>query len=88
MEDFEDSEVVEAQLDREEVELEGVRFSGGLDLWVRSKGLVGKTGLCLLIWRPPRPRKEKNRKTQNQNEEDKLVELLNPHTGAEKVIPN
>lgn len=61
---LEDSEVEEAQLNTEEVELAGVRFGrktrppGTLGRWARSDGLGGQTGLYLLSWEPPRPGRE------------------------------
>lgn len=61
---LEDSEAVEAQLDREEVELAGVRFGREmrpvriLGRWAKSGGLGGQMGLFLLRWGPPRPGRE------------------------------
>ena len=61
---LEDSEVEEAQLNKEEVELEGVKADsetrplGTLGRWARSDGLGGQTGLHFLSWAPPRPGKE------------------------------
>lgn len=61
MEALEDSEVEEAQLNTEEVELAGVRFGreirppGTLGRWARFGGLGGQTGLYLFSWAPPRP---------------------------------
>lgn len=64
---LEDSEAEEAQLDREEVELAGVRFDrdvrppGTLSRWAISDGLGGQTGLCLLSWWEPRPEREEGK---------------------------
>lgn len=58
---------MEAQLDREELELAGVRLARGgrplaiLGRWARSEGLAGKTGLCLLSWTPHCPGIERMR---------------------------
>ena len=68
---WEESEVEEAQLDREEVELAGVRFGREwrpprtLGRWARS-GLGGQVGLCLLSWRPPRPGGEGRRRGEEE----------------------
>lgn len=57
----EDSEVEEAQLNTEEVELAEVRFGretrpgGALGRWARFDGLGAQTGLYLFSWVPPRP---------------------------------
>lgn len=58
---LEHSEVEEAQLNTEEVELAGVRFGAetrpvkAFGRWARSDGLGGQTGLYLFSWAPPRP---------------------------------
>lgn len=69
-EELGDSEVEEAQLNREELELAGVRFDietrppGALGRWARSVGLGGHVGLTLLSWDPPCPgRKGRKRKS-------------------------
>lgn len=69
---LEDSEVEEAQLDTEEVELAGVRFDREtrpmriLGRWARSGGLGGQTGLNLFSWKPPRPGGEGGKSGKNK----------------------
>ena len=74
---LEDSEAEEAQLDREEVELAGVRFDrdvrppGTLGRWARSDGLGGQTGLCLLRWWEPRPGRKGEKTRHSAGRENK-----------------
>lgn len=64
---LEDSEVEEAQLNREEVELARVRFDREtrppetFGRCARSDGLGGQTGLYLLSWAPLCPGKEERK---------------------------
>lgn len=58
---LEDPEVEEAELDKEEAELAGVRLGrdtrppGTSVRWARFAGFGRQTGLYLFSWAPPRP---------------------------------
>ncbi len=65
---LEDSEAEEMQLNKEEVELAGVRFGREtrppvtLGRWARFVGLGGQTGLYRFSWAPLRPVREGGKK--------------------------